>query len=87
MANKFLADFIQMRKKLAEPSPVAAGANTADVRRGVAQQRKQKAEELEERDGTGITLATIIEKKPHRRVLQDHFVKRIEELIEEFESR
>jgi hypothetical protein len=85
--NKFLADFIEMRKKLAVTTPVAASAATGDVRRAVVQQKKQKAMDMEESNGTGITFATIVEKKPNRRVVQEHFVKRIEELVEEFEGR
>jgi hypothetical protein len=71
MDNRFLLDFVNMRKNLAKPvetnnkKPVKA-LNT-----------------LPEPEHEGITLAYIITEKPSRKEVIEYFRNRVEELVNE----
>ena len=70
--NGFLKDFMEMRKSLVPPTPKIVGKPTPA--NPVTKKRKEKF--TNEQTTQNPTLATIIEDKPHKRVviefLQNH---------------
>lgn len=60
--NAFLKDFLEMRKNLQPPSKIVGNPTPANPD---TKKRKEKFKKEQEVDG--MSLMTIIEKKPHRR--------------------
>jgi hypothetical protein len=73
MNNKFLNDFLQMRRELYQPAP----ATTPVKNKGVDSIKQAPKPEKE------ITLAYIIEKKPSNDKVIDYLKMRAEELIDQ----
>lgn len=76
--NGFLKDFIEMRKSLVPPTPKIVGnpspANPAT--------KKRKEKFTKEQTVQDPTLATIIEDKPHKRVVIEYLQKHANSLTE-----
>ena len=68
MDNRFLRDFVNMRKNLAKPEPV---------------KQVKALNTLPEPENNGITLAYIIAEKPSRKEVLEYFRNRVEELVNE----
>jgi hypothetical protein len=75
--NKFLSDFISMRKELYQSAPAPTPAIVAKGKKGVDSLKQAPKPEKE------ITLAYIIEKKPSNDKVVDYLKMRADELIAE----
>jgi hypothetical protein len=75
--NKFLSDFISMRKELYQSTPAPTPALIAKGKKGVDSLKQAPQPEKE------ITLAYIIEKKPSNDKVIDYLKMRADELIAE----
>lgn len=77
--NAFLKEFLEMRKTLVPPTPKIVGnpqpANPAS--------KKRKEKFTKEQTTQDPTLATIIEDKPHKRVVVEYLQKHANHLTEQ----
>ena len=76
--NAFLKDFIEFRKAL-QPSPTIVG----NPKPANPQARKRKEKFKQEQEKKDTSLMTIIEDKPHKRVVIEYLQNRANELTEQ----
>ena len=60
--NAFLKDFLEMRKSLTPPTKIVGNPQPANP-----ETKRRKKQFKQEQETDGVTLMTIIEKKPHKR--------------------
>jgi hypothetical protein len=77
--NAFLKDFLEMRKSLAPTTPKIVG--NPQPANPTTKKRKEKF--TKEQTTQDPTVMTIIEDKPHKRVVIEYLQKRANELTEQ----
>jgi hypothetical protein len=81
--NPFLKDFLEMRKGIAPLKQSPAGPSPADVLPKTKNGRKPKAKHTKEQTTERPGLMTIIEDKPHKRVVIEYMQYRANDLTVE----